>query len=77
MDRDKWGVRHQVPVWSKECTREIEALLYVGADCGLLQRPAHGLGDAHEAVGEERQEDGIRTTLTRVKRCHGTVAVIK
>lgn len=59
MDGNERRIRYEVAVRRKECTAEIEAFLYVGADCRLLQRAPHGLCDAHEAVREQREQNRV------------------
>ena len=61
----KRGIGDEIAIRRKECTREVESLFDVRADGCLLQRPTHGLRHAHEAVGEEREEDGVRCGLVR------------
>jgi hypothetical protein len=46
--------------YAKESAREVEALLDVGGDRRALERLAHLLGNAHEAVAEQRQLDGVQ-----------------
>ena len=71
MNRYKWRIGDEVAIWRKECTREVETLLDVCADCSLLERATHRLRDAHEAVREEREEDGVgRVVFLRLLR-HG------
>lgn len=60
VDRDERCVSDEVAIGGKESTREIEALLNIGADGRLLKRATHRLCDAHEAVREERQQDRVR-----------------
>jgi hypothetical protein len=59
MNGDEGGVGYEVAIWGKKGTRKVEAFLDVGADGGLLERAAHGLCHAHEAVGEEGEENGV------------------
>ena len=70
MDRNEGRIRDQVSIWSEQGTGEIEALLDIRADSSLLEGSPHRLRDAHEAVGEECQENRIRASARRlVRRC--------
>ena len=69
VDWDERRVRYKVPIGRKQRAREVKTLLDVRADGGLLQRTAHRLRDAHEAVREEREEDRVRgVVLLRLVR---------
>jgi hypothetical protein len=46
-------------VRSKQRAREVESFLDVGANRGALQRPAHLLGDRHEAVRKNAELNRI------------------
>ncbi|KAF7973343.1 hypothetical protein HWV62_15501 [Athelia sp. TMB] len=59
VDGDEGRVGDEVAVGREERAGEVEALFDVGADGCLLKRAAHGLGDAHEAVREEGEQDGV------------------
>lgn len=70
MDGNEGRIRDQVSIWSEQSAGKIEALLDIRADSSLLKGSSHRLRDAHEAVGEERQENRIRTSARRlVRRC--------
>jgi hypothetical protein len=68
MDRNEGRIRDQVSIWSEQSAGEIEALLDIRADSSLLEGSPHRLRDAHEAVGEERQENRIGTFARRLVR---------
>jgi hypothetical protein len=68
MDRNEGRIRDQVSIWSEQSAGEIEALLDIRADSSLLEGSPHCLRDAHEAVGEERQENRIGTFGRRLVR---------
>mmetsp|Transcript_28908 Transcript_28908/g.94113 ORF Transcript_28908/g.94113 Transcript_28908/m.94113 type:complete len:805 (-) Transcript_28908:45-2459(-) len=57
---DVGRVGHQTAVGREERAREVESLLDVDADAGALQRATHLLRDAHEAVREDGQLDGVQ-----------------
>jgi len=71
MDRNEGRIRNQVSVWSEQCAGEIKAFLDIRADSSLLEGSPHRLRDAHEAVGEECQENRIGASDRRLvrKRC--------
>ena len=68
MDRNEGCIRDQVSIWSEQSAREVEALLDIRADGSLLEGSPHRLRDAHEAVGEECQENRIRASARRLVR---------
>jgi hypothetical protein len=51
MNGDIWRIRDQRSIGIHQSTRKVETLLDIGRYGCLLQRPAHGLGDGHEAIG--------------------------
>lgn len=59
MNWNKWSIRYEVSVWGEKRTRKVETFFYICADRGLLQGSAHGLCHAHEAVGEQGEQDGV------------------
>lgn len=66
MNGDEWCIRDQVTVRREQCTREIESLLDIGTNRGLLERTTHCLRNTHEAVGEERKKDRVRSIAARL-----------
>ena len=60
------GVGHQIAVGSEQGAGEIQTLLDVGGDGGLLQHAAHLLGDGHEQVAENGQLNRIHLRFQRV-----------
>ena len=68
MDRNEGRIRDQVSIWSEQSAGEIEALLDIRANSSLLEGSPHRLRDAHEAVGEECQENRIRASARRLVR---------
>lgn len=65
MDRDEGCIRDEVTIGCEERAREIESLLDVGADGRLLERSSHRFCNTHEAIGKQRQENGIGSALAR------------
>jgi len=65
VDRDKGCVRDEVAVGCEERAREIQSLLDIGADGRLTERSTHRFCDAHEAIGKQREENGIWSALAR------------
>ena len=61
MDRDERRIRDEIAVGREQGTGEVEPLLDVRADRGLLQRTAHRFGNTHEAVRKEREQYRIWT----------------
>lgn len=59
MDGDKGRICDEIAIRGEEGTGIVEAFLNVCGDGSLLERAAHGLGDAHESVRKEREENRI------------------
>lgn len=74
MDRDERRIGDKVAIGRKQGAREVKSLLDISADGGLLERAAHRLRDAHEAVREEREENRIRRVVLWLLR-HGAQTV--
>lgn len=61
-----WNMRcvgHQLAVWAKDGTREVQPLLDVQRDASLLKRPSHLLCYPHKPVPKDTELDRVDNQL--------------
>ena len=61
MNWNEGSIGHKITIRGKQSARKVQAFFYIRADGGLLQGTPHGLCNAHKAIGEEGEQDRIRT----------------